>query len=593
MEKITKKIKDERVKTLLNFGLELDEVKKCYQLGAVVVTTEQVENETTGNWAALMESMTEQVANEKIPFAEEIPDAQPAESHEIVLARTIETEVSKLDVNKAKLVALKKKYAKLDVKDLNDKEGYKALKDAKSVVRKVRTTVESKRKEIKEDYLEIGRKIDAAATEYKNDIVAIESIIDAKIEKFDKWKEEAEAKEKQDKADKLEGRVKALIAAGMVFNGSFYAIGDSITQDITSIEGYADDKFQLLLERVQAEKKAIDDAAAQKAIEQEKEEQERKERDEEVKRQQEENDKKSKELEEEQKQIRAERMEMRDGKLVNIGLEWKENTGIYFFKNKYSEVVVTKAAVEGMDKATFDNFIVDNSFIIKTAKSNQEKSDKAEQEKLDRYNNRFKALIELGFVMVGEDFIFAGAELKVDKFTVFNFPIEQWVPIYEDALNQVAQYKEQVKKDEEQKELDRLAAIETFNNRSSDLINIGLRLENNVFTKVDQFNKRLDYTAEKIKSYTAEQWPEILKYITNAVATFDNVTKETVEGIEAAKAAALPDVEKVRGYISALQSVMPPEPQTKEMQDIILSLTRNISISISAAERSIAELKVD
>ena len=68
----------------------------------------------------------------------------------------IQNEIRKYSVADAVIAEYKDKFKGLKIKGIDDKQGYKAVKEARSIMRKLRTGVEDKRKELKADSLKIG-----------------------------------------------------------------------------------------------------------------------------------------------------------------------------------------------------------------------------------------------------------------------------------------------------------------------------------------------------------------------------------------------------------------------------------------------------
>ena len=61
------------------------------------------------------------------------------------------------------IATMREKFMPLVIRDLKDTAGYKAVHDARMVIRDARVSVERKRKELKADALEYGRKVDSEA----------------------------------------------------------------------------------------------------------------------------------------------------------------------------------------------------------------------------------------------------------------------------------------------------------------------------------------------------------------------------------------------------------------------------------------------
>ena len=72
-------------------------------------------------------------------------------------------------------------YALLTIAGLDDKEGFRAVKEGRLKLKKTRTAIENRRKELKAGALEYGRKVDAVAKELTDLIEPAEKTL-AKIE---------------------------------------------------------------------------------------------------------------------------------------------------------------------------------------------------------------------------------------------------------------------------------------------------------------------------------------------------------------------------------------------------------------------------
>lgn len=138
----------------------------------------------------------------------------------------------KYDVTDAAIEKLKNKY--LIVPVVEDNNGLADVKSRITVVRKLRTSVESKRKELKKDALEYGRKVDGEAKRITAELLAIEapmkdaqSKYEAKVaaEKAELARIEAERKaEIQAKIDSISDLV------AQHFNSSAFEIAEVIDQ---------------------------------------------------------------------------------------------------------------------------------------------------------------------------------------------------------------------------------------------------------------------------------------------------------------------------------------------------------------------------
>ena len=108
---------------------------------------------------------------------------------------------------------LAKKYAKLTVKDKDDKDGYSKVKEAYSELVKIRTTTDKDRKNLNDPYNQIKKGIDDHA---KDNIIGVlaKTEADLKIqkEKFEKWEQEEKERLEEEAAERLDARIKELLS---------------------------------------------------------------------------------------------------------------------------------------------------------------------------------------------------------------------------------------------------------------------------------------------------------------------------------------------------------------------------------------------
>ena len=239
---------------------------------------------------------------------------------------------------------LAKKYAKLEVTDKDDKEGYAKVKAAYSELVKIRTSTDKKRKELNEPYNSIKKGIDS----YANDNIigvlsATEAALKIQKDKFEKWEADEKARLEKEAAERLDARIKELKDAGLTFDGELYVIGDFISMDAISIGKQSDTDYGFFLAKVKAEKKKIDDAAAAAA---------KKEADEKAAQAAE-----KERLEKQAKDLRDEKVEAREDKLVEIGLYQDKDAEFFGYESLGTRVKLTYDDVAEMDKAKFNEWL--------------------------------------------------------------------------------------------------------------------------------------------------------------------------------------------------------------------------------------------
>jgi hypothetical protein len=113
------------------------------------------------------------------------------------------------------IAELKADYGKLTIAGVEDKETYNTANSAISRIRGIRTSIESKRKEIKEPFLRAGQAIDAEAKRLTAEILPIEEHLKSQVKAID---EEAERRRK---AEEIR-RVQLLTSSGFTLLGQTY-----------------------------------------------------------------------------------------------------------------------------------------------------------------------------------------------------------------------------------------------------------------------------------------------------------------------------------------------------------------------------------
>lgn len=304
-----------------------------------------------------------------------------AKIEDAVVITDAKTEIAKFNLADAGIAELKKKYKGLKVKDKDDQTGITKVTEAYRDIVKVRTTLEKKRKEVKEPYVKIGKDIDEEAKRLTNLILEVENPLKSEYEKIKQWEKEEEERKEAERQEKIKKRVGELTGAGLVFNGEFYVINE-ISMDIVTIEKMSEADYYFLLVKVKIEKKKNDEAEAKAKADKEAEE------------------KKQAELKAENERIakenRDEKLEMRTEKLEDLGFikDDEKERFIYsgdggFFELSFDEVAEMslddfKAYIEKTKKAISEKTVVAQKERENKAKADEEEKAKAEAEKAER-----------------------------------------------------------------------------------------------------------------------------------------------------------------------------------------------------------------
>src|SRR3990167_3384021 len=148
----------------------------------------------------------------------------------------IEQELKKFDIAEAVISQWSKDYMMLTVAGLDDKDGYKAVKEAKLTVKGKRVEVEKKRKELKEDSLRFGRAIDTEAKRITSLLEPIETYLQSQEDVIGKEAERIKLEAERIAKEKLQGRINTLISYRQGF-------------DATRLEAMSDQDFAEMSER--------------------------------------------------------------------------------------------------------------------------------------------------------------------------------------------------------------------------------------------------------------------------------------------------------------------------------------------------------
>jgi hypothetical protein len=183
------------------------------------------------------------------------------------------------------ITGLQQQYGSLTVQGLNDRVAYIAAADGAKLVKKLRTGIEAKRKELNEFPLKFQRAVNAEAKRITELLQPIEAHLKTQVDRFEKAEEEAKKAQHALKHQQL-------VESGWQFNGAFYVCGPLSMPPSQAME-LSDDRFE----------KALDHGMK----ELERQTAENKRREEEAKRQAEEAER----LRKEQEQLQAEKAQMR------------------------------------------------------------------------------------------------------------------------------------------------------------------------------------------------------------------------------------------------------------------------------------------
>jgi hypothetical protein len=180
--------------------------------------------------------------------------------------------MAKFDVAVAGIAELGVQYRQIKVKDRHDKENLALAHTARMDIKGRRISVEKTRKELKEDALKWGQRVDARAKELTALLEPIETHLlgeEQRIENEIQAEKEAAAKAR---AEKIQARIDRLCEMGASYTGKAYlAHGILIMPD--TIESSSDEGYEGLLgivqQEIDAEHKAKEAEATARRLEEE------------------------------------------------------------------------------------------------------------------------------------------------------------------------------------------------------------------------------------------------------------------------------------------------------------------------------------
>jgi len=152
----------------------------------------------------------------------------------------IENGLSILDEKEASLIELRERFSSLSIVDVNDKDGFKAVRDARLECKRVRVSVEKDGKALRENAV----KFQKAVIKREDDLIAIIAPVERKLEameeKYNAWQEEIRIQKEREEQARISERVNKLAK----FN---YGI------DLYDLTIMPDDKFNELLTQVEVD----------------------------------------------------------------------------------------------------------------------------------------------------------------------------------------------------------------------------------------------------------------------------------------------------------------------------------------------------
>ena len=451
----------------------------------------------------------------------------------------IKNEIRKYSVADAVIAEYKDKFKGLKIKGIDDKQGYKAVKEARSIMMKYRTGVENKRKELKADSLKIGAGIDGEAKRLTSLILEVEEPLKDKLEKIDAEIQAEKDKAEKEAEEKLNVRVKELEEVGLKFDGSFYSIGENISVDIVTIKDFSDEVFAEFKSRVSAENDKI---------------------------------------------VEAERIRnLHNSRMEALREVWQfltEEQKIEKFGNlsdeKFKEIL--DSANKG--KADFDET---------QRKQAEEAKKQADERKSLNYEKRSFQLEKEGFEEREKGnwtFVTESGSVSADRGWLETAEKEEWEISLENMKFKKAELLKSVKELEEKRKADATAEAEEIKKvlRTKTLLNVGFEKVESGFESFDHFvgeNVVFDSDDEEFAN-------DVKKWTLEISEKKAKKEKETADKEEAERLQNLPEIQKAELYVEEVMKVEIPQINGSEIAEIIADFK---NIIILASDEAMSKLK--
>lgn len=447
----------------------------------------------------------------------------------------VEFEIQKFNVADAKIAELKDQFKDLQITGVDDKKGIKAITEAISIVRSLRTGVEAKRKDLKNFYLNTGKGIDAEAKRITELLVEIEEPLKAKKQVVDDEIKRIEDEKIKAEQKRLDDRVEELKNAGIVFDGQFYSIG-SVSVDIVTIKDLNDESFEELKSRVGIEAGKI---AEQNRI----------------------ND----------------LHETRKSQLLPFWSFMPETLQLAHFGH----------VEESEFESILDDLSKKKGEFESAQKKQREDAEKLEADKrsFNHERNSFK-LEKIGFeAMEDGSFSFKNeAGFHIVKKSEIEVDPDIFTEVFDVAQSKLIELQEseaQKRKDAEiQRQMNQVK--EMLESRFASLKNAGLTY----FKNSEQFEfEDIKISLNELKVLNETEFTDLLVAIKKRMAEIEHQKHQDAERERLAK---LPDLEKIQRYCEELLNVAVPQLSTPEAQEELSALKKAVKLAV---ENTLSNIK--
>lgn len=149
----------------------------------------------------------------------------------------ITTELQKFNLPDAAIAEYKEKYMPLTIKDLDDKEGYQAVKLARLFIKAKRVEVKKTGENLRADAVAFQKAVIGEEKRLTDLLKPIEDHLESQEDFYEKEKERIKQEKIRAEQEKVNKRTAVLIENGLAFNGTSFSIGEiSIsTEDLKTL----------------------------------------------------------------------------------------------------------------------------------------------------------------------------------------------------------------------------------------------------------------------------------------------------------------------------------------------------------------------
>lgn len=369
----------------------------------------------------------EDVAHEDIPNEKKHQATATTEVEVITVEEQIRLELAKFNPAEAGIAELKQQFGGLTIAGVEDKQGYKTVREAWSTVRSTRTALEKKGKQLRDDYTKINKAISAEEDRLVELIKPLEEQLHGTWKAIDDEKERVKKEAEEAEQKRLMERVEEIQTLGMVFKDGFYQIGDTISIDVASLRAFDADQYEKLKGHIAAKKKELDDAEAERKERQRLEDEKREEDARKLAEAQKKLDDDRAELDRQRQEMEQQKAQagklIRDNRiaqLAGLGQFHNEYKGVFVFDNGFRKVENDAEALLTMADDVFQENLKQIAEAIKQSENDRAKH-LAEVEKEKQAMEDHKKMIAdkmnqagLSFSYTNQSFYWEDANTSID-----------------------------------------------------------------------------------------------------------------------------------------------------------------------------------